>query len=154
MTHIYAFDLSLSNTGLTIFDNDANIIHVESIDTKSEKEHQKKLKLIADRLIELKEKYVPSVIVFERGFSRFAASTQAIFKTVGLVQYLFNDYNQIFYPPATVKKLISGKGSSKKEEIYRIVKNRYGNVEFMDLDQSDSCSIGLAYFVREKGLKI
>lgn len=152
--YIYAFDLSLSNTGLTIFDNDANIVYTGSIDTKSEKEHQKKLKVIAENLLEIKEKYVPNIIIFERGFSRFNASTQAIFKTVGLVQYLFNDYEQIFYPAATVKKVISGQGNAKKEEIYRIIKNRYKNIEFGDLDQSDACSVGLCYFIKEKGLKI
>jgi len=146
--YIYAFDLSLNCCGISIFDNDGTIVKILSIETKSEKEHSGKLKIIADHLKELKREYEPSKAIFEKGFSRFAASTQAIFKTVGLVQYLFYDVEQLFYSPASVKKVVGGRGNMKKEELQKIILKKYPSLRFDNFDQSDSVAVGLTYFIK------
>lgn len=143
---IYAFDISMTNTGICIFTNDAELIYVGSIDTKSEKEHQNKLKIIADKLIELRKIYEPEIVVFERGFYRYATSTETIFKVFGLVQYLFNDIKQLFYPPMTVKKAIFGRGNAKKEAIRDEITKIYSDISFKNLDETDACAVGLCYF--------
>jgi hypothetical protein len=51
--YIWGFDLSMACTGIAIFSNDARLILVNSVDTKNGKNHQMKLKLIADKMIEL-----------------------------------------------------------------------------------------------------
>jgi crossover junction endodeoxyribonuclease RuvC len=147
MNYIYGLDLSLSNSGIAIFSNDAHLVALLSIDTHSEKEHGKKLKLIGKQIIKLKKKYPPEKIVFERGFSRFAASTEAIFKVVGLCQYLFCDIEQIFYSPMTVKKIVAGKGNMKKDEVYRSVSKYFPETLIEDFDQSDALAVGLCYFI-------
>jgi Holliday junction resolvasome RuvABC endonuclease subunit len=146
MTYIYGLDLSLSNSGVAIFSDDARLIHLMSIDTKMVKEHQEKLKIIADAMLELKEKYPPRIAIFEKGFFRYIASTEAIFKVVGLVQYIFSDYEQVFYSPMTVKKWVAGKGNVKKDEVYRVVSKIYPEIMAEDFDQSDAISVGLCYF--------
>ena len=146
--YVLALDLALNSTGATVFSNDAKIIEILSVETKSEKTHQMKLFLIANFLLDLKETYLFEKIIFERGFYRFAASTQAIYKTVGVVQYLFWDVPQIFYPPATVKKVVGGKGNIKKDELRKIIEKKYG-VSFKNNDESDSYAVGLCYFISE-----
>jgi Holliday junction resolvasome RuvABC endonuclease subunit len=144
--YIWALDLSLSCVGISIFDNDAKSVLITSVDTKSEKEHQRKLKIIADYLLLLKEKYEPEKLIIEGGFSRFNASTQAIYKVFGLCQYLFNEIPQIYYQPSTIKKVVGGKGNMTKDDLKMILEKKY-NVSFLNTDESDSYAIGLCYFI-------
>jgi len=146
--YVLALDLALSTTGATVFSNDAKIIENLSVETKSEKTHQAKLNLIANFLLNLKEKYSFEKIIFERGFYRFAASTQAVYKVCGVAQYIFWNIPQVFYPPATVKKIVGGKGNIKKDELREIIEKKYG-VSFSNNDESDSCAVGLCYFYKE-----
>ena len=151
MLYTYGLDLSLSNSGIAIFSDDAQLIHLTSVDTKSLKDHKEKLQLIGKELLKLKEEYPPKLLVIERGFMRFAASTEAVFKVVGVVQYLFSDIEQLFYSPMTVKKWVAGKGNVKKDEIYRVVSKMYPDIQIEDFDQSDAISVGLCYFHILKG---
>lgn len=61
----------MESTGFCIFDENMNPVLIDSIPTKKSQSHGKRLKVIADKLAELKQKYPPEVIVIERGFSRF-----------------------------------------------------------------------------------
>jgi len=148
--YIFAFDLAMSVTGITIFDNDANVIEITSVDTKAGKTHPLKLKIIADFVLELKKKYPPDKIIIERGFYRFAASTEAVFRVHGVINYLFWDVPQILYPPMTVKKVVGGKGNLKKEELRDIIEKEY-KVSFSNTDESDSFAVGICY-LKSKGI--
>jgi len=148
--YIFAFDLALNRSGITIFDNDANVILITSVETKAEKTHPLKLKIIAKFLLDLKEKYPPEKIIIERGFYRYAASTEAIYKVCGVVQYLFWEIPQIFYPPMTVKKVVGGKGNMKKDELREVIEKEY-KLSFKNDDESDSFAVGICYF-KSKGI--
>lgn len=153
MKYIYAFDLSMSCVGLTIFSNDGTPVLVTSIDTKSEKNHSGKLKFIADKVLELRSKYEPEVIVIEGAFSRFNTSTQVLFRVHGLINYLFYDVNQIYYQPMTVKKMVGGRGNMNKEEIQKVILSKYPDIVFKNEDESDSFSVGLCYFMNNMEIK-
>ena len=148
--YIFAFDLALNRSGITIFDNDANVILITSVETKAEKTHPLKLKIIAKFLLDLKKKYPPEKIIIERGFYRYAASTEAIYKVCGVVQYLFWEIPQIFYPPMTVKKVVGGKGNMKKDELREVIEKEY-KLSFKNDDESDSFAVGICYF-KSKGI--
>lgn len=148
---IFAFDLSMSCVGISVFSNDGKPELVTSIDTKSEKEYSGKLKFIADKVLELKEKYKPERIVIESGFSRFNTSTQAVFRVHGLINYLFWDVKeQILYAPTTIKKVVGGRGNMKKDEIQKVILDKYPDIVFANEDESDSFSVGLCYFMKNK----
>ncbi len=149
-TYVYALDLSLNSTGVCIFTNDGKIVEIMTIDTHKEKETKFKLKLIGDDFNKLIKTYPPEVVVIEQGFTRFNASTQAIFRVHGLVNYLFCDYKQIYYPATTVKKTIGGKGNMTKEELQQIIINDNKNIEFDNYDESDAYAVGLTYFASKK----
>lgn len=150
MEYIIALDLSLSSTGIAIFSDDAKLIEVCSVDTKSETEHQTKLKKIADALMELKIKFNPIKIIIEKGFYRFAGSTEAVFKVHGVAQLVFWDIEQIFYAPTTVKKTVGGAGNMKKEDMRIVVSKMFPNVEWSNNDESDAVSVGMCYFMKDK----
>jgi Holliday junction resolvasome RuvABC endonuclease subunit len=151
--YIWAFDISMSQTGISIFNDDGRIEFITSIDTSKGKTHAGKLKIIADGIYELRKKYGVKEIVMEQGFTRFNASTQAIFKCVGIVNLLFYDKPQTYYPATTVKKCVGGIGNIKKDELRDIIIEKYPEIKFDNLDQSDSFAVGLCYFIKNGIMK-
>jgi Holliday junction resolvasome RuvABC endonuclease subunit len=150
---VIAFDLSLSNTGVSVFNDDGQCIELISIDTSRETGHPLKLKKIGKEALRIKKKYKPKVIVVEKGFTRFNLSTQALFKVHGLINYIFSNVEQVYYHSTSVRKIVLGKGNLKKEDLQRYIIENYKDISFKDLDQSDAFGLGLAYF-KDKGIII
>jgi len=148
--YVISLDLSLSNSGVCIFDENENPVDVLSIETKSKYSHGERLKTIADSFLEIKNKYNISTVVLEQGFSRFNKSTQCIFKVVGIANYIFYESEQIYYPPSSVKKIVSGNGKTDKIGIRKIVENKFPYLKIENEDQSDAVSIGMAYFIDKR----
>ena len=152
----------MDNSGIVIFDQQANPVYIGSIKTKSSKSHGQRLKHIADEILKLKDTYPTDTIVIERGFSRFNTATQVIYRVHGLVNYLFADCEQIYYPPKKVKSFILN-GDATKKQLQKEIKNRYPDVEFSKIEkknkktkkvtieendnESDAFCVGLTYFI-------
>lgn len=149
MDYIWALDISLSNTGVCIFDLNGVPVKLFSISTDAKFEHKERLKTIADVLLENRKIYPTKTVVLESGFFRFIKSTQAIYKVIGLVTYLFNDCEQILYPPSSVKKVVSGNGETNKEGIREIVSKKFPELFFDNNDESDAAGIGMCYFIEK-----
>jgi len=148
--YIYALDLALNYTGVCIFSDDGSLIYKTTIETNKEKDTPRKLKLIGDSFLKLIKEYKPSVVVIEEGFSRFNRSTQQLFKCHGVVSYIFWEYPQVYIPASTVKKTIGGKGNIKKEELQKIIKWEYPEIEFNSMDESDAFALGQTYFIEQR----
>ena len=149
--YIYGLDLSMSDTGVTIFDGDKPVF-IGSIATNPKKTHGERLKEIYDFLSFLKDKYTPDVVCIERGFNRFNKSSEAVWKTHGIVNLLFYDKETVYYSPTTVKAtLVNGKAS--KEELENKILELYPDVKFRNNDESDSFAIVLTHLYKEKGGK-
>ena len=142
----------MESTGFCIFDENMNPVLIDSIPTKKSQSHGKRLKVIADKLTELKQKYPPEVIVIERGFSRFNMSTQVIYRVHGILNYIMSEFEQIYYPPKTVKEAIL-KGNATKKQVQEVIKNKYPDIVFKNEDESDSYAVGLTYFIKTGKLK-
>lgn len=153
MNYVWALDLSLSNSGISIFDEFGNIIYIDSIPTTAKDNTAVRLHLIADKLLDIKKNYPPLKIIFEKSFHRFNISTEQIYRVVGVVEYLFWDVDKIYYASTTVKKEVASKGNSKKNDVEKIIKEKYPNIKFKNLDESDSFAVGLTYFYKEGILK-
>ena len=148
MNNVFAFDLSISCVGVSIFGNDGHPKWVGHVETKSEKLHQRKLKIIADYMLWLKNEYPPDLTIVEGGFSRFNASTQAIYKVHGIFQYIYYDISQVYYPPSTIKKIVGFRGNMKKDDLRKIIEQRC-DVSFANNDESDSYAVGLTWFISQ-----
>lgn len=153
--YIYGLDLSLANTGVTIYDLKSNeFVYIGSINTDKIKKKKNlyhnalKLKYIYDALSELKEKYPPKAVAIERGFSRYNNSTQVTFRVHGIANYIFYDVNQVYYPPKKVKEAIIN-GNATKKQVQKIIKEKYPQINFANEDESDSFAVLLTYLIKE-----
>lgn len=151
--YIYALDLSLNSTGVCVFTNDGEFLTALTIDTFSQKETQMKLKHIGEEFEKLMKIYPPEIAVIEQGFTLFNASTQAIFRVHGLVNYLFYKCKQIYYPATTVKKTVGGKGNMTKKDLKSIILRRFPAIKLENFDESDAFSVGLTYF-QNNGIEV
>ena len=149
MNYIWALDLSLSNTGICIFDESEEPVYVTSVSTNSKMETKDRLKVIGDFVLDMRKTYPTNLIILEAAFTRYNLSTQMIFRVHGLINYLFSDCEQVYYPSSTIKKVIGGSGNMKKHQIREIVNKKYPNLITENEDQSDAISIGMCYFYKE-----
>jgi Holliday junction resolvasome RuvABC endonuclease subunit len=147
--YVYALDLSQNSSGVCIFTNDGKFVKSFTIDTNGEKETKLKLRIIGNEFERIMKEYPPDRVIIEQGFTLYNPSTQAIFRVHGLVNYLFSDYEQIYYPASTVKKVVGGKGNMTKEEIYYTIKEKYPKVKLQNYDESDAFSVGETYFIKQ-----
>lgn len=154
MNYIYGLDISMSDTGCAIFDEKGNPVKIISIPTTSKQEHKDRLKAIADKLLELKKEYPTNLIILESGFSRHALSTQAIFKTTGVVSYIFWDATQKFYAPSSVKKIITGDGRSDKLIVKQKILKKFPQLEFNNEDESDATAVCMCWFIENNLMKL
>ena len=158
--YIYGLDPSLKNSGIVIIDEDTKeIVYVGSIRTDDIKEYKKlpeetrnpkKLRFIYEELTRLTRKYPPSVAVIERGFTRFNASTQVVFRVHGIFNLVFSEVENIYYPAKTIRETLY-KGNASKEEVEDIL-SKHLNMTFNSDDESDAMAVAYAYLVKN-GLK-
>jgi Holliday junction resolvasome RuvABC endonuclease subunit len=157
--YLWGLDLSLSCTGLTIYDLEAReFVYIGSFSTEKIKKQKDlyhnaiKIKQKFDWLKELKETYPPSIVAIERGLSRFNTATQVIYRVHGVVNLLFWDVPQHYYPPKKVKEVIY-KGNATKAEVARVIQNNFIDVEFANEDESDSFAVALTYLISNDLIK-
>ena len=147
---ILSFDLSMTCTGYTIFGNDGKFIRTGHIDTNGKLPTPLRLQSIAKEMKKLKKEYKPNLILIEKGFYRFAGSTEQIFRVHGITNLIFYNIPQVEIHASSVRKLVTGKGNIKKEEMEIWIREKYPNIDFKNNDEVDSFALGIAYF---EGLK-
>jgi len=74
-------------------------------------------------------------------------STQVIYRVHGICNLIYYKFEQIYYPPKTVKEAIL-KGDATKKQVQDTIKNKYPNVVFKNEDESDAFAVGLTYFIK------
>lgn len=149
--YLYALDLSMSCSGVVVFDlNTLEPVLITSIPTNDKKSHGVRLRHLAAELEMIVQQYEPSVIVIERTFNRFPTATAVLYKTHGVVNYLFHNYEQIYYSPKEIKKEIAKVGNATKQKVQSVIKRRYPEISFNNEDESDAFAIGLTWFIRNK----
>jgi crossover junction endodeoxyribonuclease RuvC len=146
--YIWGLDLSLSNSGIAIFDEQGIPVCVFSIKTNSKEEHKFRLKQIGKTLLKYKKKYPPKEMIIENAFTRFNKATQALYRVRGLVEYLFWDISMTFLAPTTIKKIITGSGKGEKTDIENSIRKLYPEIQFKNNDESDALAAGTTYFMR------
>lgn len=153
--YIYGLDLSLAQTGVTIYNlTSKEFVYIGHINTDKIKKKKDiyhnalKLKHIYEELSKIKEQYPPKAVIIERGFSRFNTATQVIYRVHGVVNFLFHDVNQIYYPPKTVKEAII-KGDATKELVQKVISAKYNGIQFSNEDESDAFALCITYLIKE-----
>lgn len=150
---LFGLDISLSCTGVAIYDLEQRAFvfigsfNTEKIKSKKNRYHNAlKLKALGDWMQTLIEQYPPFYIAIERGFSQFNTATQVLFRAHGVVNYLFQDYPQTYYPPKSVKEALVH-GNATKEDLTNTIKIKYNGIEFSNEDESDAFAIAVCALV-------
>lgn len=128
--------------------------YIKHTKTNPKNPHGQRLSQIAAILRAIYETYRPfAAIVRERGFSHHAATTQALFKVVGIVDFTFADDGEIVeIAPTSVKKTLTGDGKADKAVVAIAVRQRLrlpGDYAFATDDESDAAAVCLAYLINE-----
>lgn len=110
-----------------------------------------KFGVIKDYLDDLKREYRIDLVCVEGIFVHpgYNQSSQTLLKLHGFLMGYFLDVPFISIPPSVVKKTITGKGNSKKEEVRRILEESY-NFQFKNDDESDAMALLVAYKGKQK----
>lgn len=160
-THItLALDLSLTSTGIAVLavtpERQPIILEVSHVKTLAKHSHGHRLWQISDEIERYFKAYSPEHVVREKGFSRFPAVTQALFKVVGCSDMVAHLYGHTVeeIPPTSVKKAVTGNGKASKDEVATEISRilRIEDADYFDTDdESDAAAVGIAY-LRQKGL--
>lgn len=157
---ILALDLSLSCPAFAVLEDVHGVVkvhHLSHIKTKAGKSHGYRLFEIFHHMEQIYEEH-PDIeeVVREKGFSRFPATTQALFKVVGISDVCA--YNQGYdtvheIAPTSVKKAITGNGKATKDEVAKALSTIYGiDIEFKTDDESDAVAVGISHLIKKKVL--
>lgn len=155
---ILAMDLSLSCPAFAVGcveDGQVYILHLSHVKTKSKDSHGTRLRMIFNHLEKVLDEY-PNIeyVVREKGFSRHAVTTQALFKVVGISDLVVNHFGHdavTEIAPLTVKKLITGNGKASKEEVAKDVGRFLATpLTFKTDDESDAVGVLIAYAIQKK----
>jgi len=150
--YLYAFDLSMSCTGLVIFDiTTLNPVKIMSTETNDKLEHGERLNVFREEWSKVIKEYTPTEVTIERGFSRFNTSTQVIYRVHGVCNELFSSYPQTYYPPKSVKEAIL-KGDASKAKVRERIEKEYPDLNFNNEDESDAFAVGLTHLIKTKRL--
>ncbi len=154
MKYLYAFDLSMSCTGIAIFDLDTyKPVHISSIKTNNKDTYGVRLHVIREYIKGLIKQYPPYEVAIERGFSRFNNSTQVTYRVHGVINELLKDYEQCYYPPKDVKATILN-GNASKKQVQEKIKKLYPEIKFNNEDESDAFAVGLTHLKKKYELKL
>lgn len=148
---LLSFDLSLSCTGYSVFSDDGQFILTGHIETNGKESTSLRLRSIAKVMKKLRKDYKPKLILIEKGFNRFARSTEQVFRVHGITNLLFYDIEQIEIHATSVRKQVTGYGNMKKEDFFEWIKKEYPEIEFKNNDEVDSFALAIAYF-KKKGV--
>lgn len=148
--YAYGLDLSMTCSGIAIFDMDTlEPVLVTSISPSNKGEHGNKLHEQREYMKEIIEQYPPEVCYYEKGFSRFNTATQVVFRVVGVFNELLRDYPLAYFAPTSVKKEITGKGNCSKERLLEVLAERYPEINFSNTDESDAVGVVITGLIKE-----
>lgn len=150
--NIISFDPSLNSTGYAVFNSSGKLIDIGSIEPNVDDTLQSKLFFIGKCLKKIKKKHRAETILIERGFSRFNAVTQKLFRVHGLINYIFYDIPQEYVVAKTVRKELCGDGNIKKADFFNYISSKYKKIVFKNDDELDAFALGL-YYIKSRKVK-
>lgn len=161
---ILAMDLSLNLPAFCVaevHDGVFSVLEISHVDNKKGKlTTGEKLGRIYEHLKDIFQRWGKfDVVVREKGFSRFANTTQLLFRVVGVsdliafVEAGLKEVEEI--PPTTIKTTVAGYSRADKDEVEagvrELLQEHQKKMKFYSDDESDAVAVALTYSIR-KGL--
>jgi len=147
---ILGCDISLSSTGWAIIDvntetSECSVVRIGSTITKKLKGRGRKLRMIHEQMVYLRDKYSPEIVVAEQPFSKHHKSTQAIYQSTGIVQFVFSEHDIIWYAPSSLKKAVTQSGVSDKQTVADTLGGIFEGTTFQNDDESDAVGVVITH---------
>jgi crossover junction endodeoxyribonuclease RuvC len=150
---IVGLDLSLTSTGIVTYAMSSAVECNKVVKTTNKYDYMTRYnKILAEIEIEIAE---TEAIFFIEGYAlgSFSKSTAMsnLMELGGIIKFYLweNGVDFIVVPPTSLKKFVTGKGNSKKEDVKLGIYKRYGR-EFVTSDEADAFGLmafGYAYFM-------
>lgn len=148
-------DVALEKTGIAIIeviDRKPRLVDSIVVMTDINQRDGERLYTIASKLRELRRTYGKfKKVIRERGFSNNRhTATQQIFKSIGISDLIYRDYDIVQLTPKHIKKVIAGKGEATKKQVERGVRRILDlpdSYKFDTLDASDAAAVILTYLI-------
>lgn len=116
--------------------------------------HGQKLERICDFLGLVLAKYPVDTVVREKGVTRYNKATQALFRVVGIADYVAWETSELICEEVGIteaKKLITGDGRADKSDVATAVMQYLtAPVHFNVDDESDAVAVGVAYCLKQE----
>ena len=131
-------DLSSTDTGITILDEETNDVFVFDIKISDfKKVHDKNERALLkiqdfDKKLDIALSSFNTTSVFiESPFvnKNFLNSSEMVLKMHGFILHKFKDLHFSFITPSEIKKIVSGKGNASKEEVIDSIKGMGYNLD-------------------------
>lgn len=126
------------------------LIQLEELVLKKEKDHYTKLKLIFEKTLEMVDKYHPDEIAIEAPF--FGKNVQSMLKLgraqgVSMAACLIRQVPITEYSPKKIKMSITGNGNASKEQVAKMLQNTLQIAELpKNLDATDGLAAAVCHF--------
>lgn len=146
-------DVGTNNLAVSVFLN-TDLRYYKILENKKSLSTGEKLLNIEKFLRELFKKEKPDMIVFEgtfwnpreaRGYSYVSMAIGVITMTAWEVLHI----EPVKLQPSSVKKLVTGNGRAKKEEVADIVKEKFNITDNLADHITDSIAIGYAFLIQQ-----
>jgi crossover junction endodeoxyribonuclease RuvC len=117
---ILAIDQSYTSSGLVILD-DGKILHAEIFSSDANEDIFMRAWAVTEHIQKLAKRFGPDHIAMEGlAFSKFGNATRDLaglqYMIMGILRFV-EGYNVLVISPNTVKKVATGKGNAKKEQL-------------------------------------
>lgn len=135
---------------IEITNRKAKVLEMGAISMRHLKEHQLKLKMIFEELQMLIDKYHPREMAIEAPF--YGKNVQSMLKLgraqgVAMAAGITKGVAVVEYAPKKIKKSITGKGGSSKEQVAAMLENILKvKIDDSDLDATDALATAVCHF--------
>jgi crossover junction endodeoxyribonuclease RuvC len=142
--NIIGLDLSLTGTGIVVL-RDSRIVYQELVTTKPGTTDMQRIITIMNQITEVLTTYAgPDCLVVIEGpsYGSNTSSIHTLGKLAGVVELslVLRNITYLIVPPTSLKKLITGKGNAKKEQMLLQIYKKYG-IEFHDNNLADAFAL-------------
>jgi crossover junction endodeoxyribonuclease RuvC len=140
---VMGLDMS-SVTGLSIVDSTKTVLHAEVV-TFKKLTGCERINAIAGRILDVHAQFEPDFVVIEDyAVSRFGGSAIVSISIGSVIRFLMwqDEIPYLEVSPTSLKKFVTGKGNSKKDQMILEVFKRYGYTSKTN-DIADAVGLGM-----------
>ena len=143
---ILAIDASLSSTGIAITTFSKEIIILHTIKTSPELHIENRILYVYNTLLRIIEEYNIELLLIE---SNYTGGSKEVNWVIGII-YLLAAETEIpikSFPPASIKKALTGNGRASKKEIKLAIQEIYGDLKTNE-HVRDALGLVHCYFIK------